>query len=101
MLKFYVYELKLTGMQEDWTDKIDPGALKPVVVVIDTVVVNDTSDNLCIGGYGKDEKYYQYDSQEAYYANDYFSQNFETHGLFVERFAVEIPLNVLEKYKVQ
>jgi len=101
MLKFYIYELKLTVMQEDWTDKVAPGALKPTVTVLDSVIVNDLSDNLCIGGYGKDDKYYQFDSHEAYYAADYFSQKFDAHGLFTEYYTVEIPTKDLEKYKAK
>lgn len=101
MLKFRIYELKLSTMQEDWSDKTDPGVLKPTIVVVDQVVVDDPSDNICIGARGKDGKYYQFDSYEAYHSYEYFQKDFDTHGLFVESYSVVIPLKDLEKYKVK
>lgn len=101
MLKFYVYELKLNAMQEDWSDKTSPGVLKPTATTVSQVVVNYPSHNLCIGGHGKDGKYYQYDSYEAYHSYGYFKKDFDTHGLWVESYPVEIPLKDLEKYKVK
>lgn len=34
---------------------------------VSTVLVDDPSDNICIGGKDSDGKYHQYDSYEAYY----------------------------------
>lgn len=101
MLKFYVYELKLTTMEEDWHDAKHPGILKPFTKIVNQVILDDPSDNLCIGGYGKDGNYYQFDSYEAFYSFEYFDENFEKHGLFVESYAVQIPYTELAKFKVE
>ena len=34
-------------------------------------IVNEPSDNLCIGGYDEKGKYHQYDSQEAYHVHEW------------------------------
>lgn len=101
MLEFYVYELKGTVFEEDWFGKITPGILKPTVKVIKTVVVDDPSDTLCINGYGKDGKHYQFDSDEAYCAASYFSREFEKHGLFIETYKVSIPNEDLIRFRVE
>lgn len=42
--------------------------------VLDEVVVDDPSDDICIGGYGNDHNYHQYDSYEAYHAYEHFKE---------------------------
>ena len=75
-LEFWVYYLTMTEMQEDWVDPVDPGCLKPVEVVKAAVVLNDPADNLCIGAYGKDGKFYQFDSYEGYHSHEFFQKDF-------------------------
>ena len=89
-LEFWVYYLTMTEMQEDWADPTDPGCLKPAEVVKATVVLNDPSDNLCIGAYGKDGKFYQFDSYEGYHSHDFFQKDFDLHGLQVKTRHVKV-----------
>lgn len=97
-LKFVVYELHGTQMKEDWTDMKDIGALKPTDVVIDRGVVSDSEDHICIGGLGKDGKYYQYDSSSAWWAAAFFEEGFDLHGLWIESYEVNIPMDVVKQY---
>lgn len=46
---FWVYELYCTELKEDWTHEI-PGTPVEVKVLRSRVVVDDPSDNVCIGG---------------------------------------------------
>jgi len=69
--KIYVYSL-LDG-QGNFTD----------------AVVNDPSDNLCIGGYDADGRYHQYDSQSAWYIYGWaekhgFHADMEEHEIIIE-----------------
>jgi hypothetical protein len=90
-IEFWVYQLKRDDMVEDWYDPIEPGKLKSTPIVVAQVVVNAPSDTICIGGYGKDGKFYQYDSYEAYHSHAYFEQNFDQHGLYTDCVKVRIP----------
>lgn len=98
-LSFWVYELHGEVIEPDWADKIDPGCMKLVRKCINRVVVDDCSDKLCIYGYGKDGKHYQYDSYEAYHSHDYFQKDFDKHGLIIECYKVEMPMSVVLQHK--
>lgn len=52
------------------------------------VVVNDLSDNGCIGGYDKNNQYQQYDSYELYHAYEWA----EKHGMKLESGSMEIDI---------
>lgn len=93
---FWVYELYCTELKEDWTHEI-PGTPAEVKVLRSRVVVDDPSDNICIGG--KDNKgcYRQFDSYEAYHVYSYFNNNPEW-GLSIESYEVQVPN--IEKFKV-
>lgn len=97
-LKFVVYELHVTLMREDWTDVNNLGALKPTDTVVDSRVVSDSEDRICIGGYGKDGKYYQFDSSSAWNVAWFFEEDFDLHGLWIESYEVKIPMGVVKKY---
>lgn len=56
---------------------------------IQVTVVNDTSDNGCIGGMGNDGKYHQYDSYELYHAYDWA----EKWGMKLERATVDLDIS--------
>lgn len=89
-LEFWIYELIGDVKFQDWTDIENPGAEKTTRTVLQRVVCNDPADKICIGAYGKDEGYYQYDSYEAYYAADYFARDFEIHGLEINMYKVSV-----------
>lgn len=59
------------------------------------VVLNDCSDNLCIGATGVDDKYYQYDSYEGYHSHGWFEEKYEQHGLRVVSKKVKVSLDNL------
>jgi hypothetical protein len=90
-LNFWVYQLLRDDMVEDWHDPINPGQLKSTPIVVAQVVVDEPADTIRIGGCGKDGKYHQYDSYEAYHSHAYFEQNFEQHGLYTICQEVFIP----------
>lgn len=90
-LNFWVYQLMRADMVEDWYDPINPGQLKSTPIVVAQVVVDDPGDRICIGGQGKDGKYYQFDSYEAYHSHSYFSDKFEQHGLYTACHEIFIP----------
>jgi hypothetical protein len=94
-LEFWVYTL--WGKKKEYNWETDCEEL--VDTDLDSVVVNDPSDNLCIGGYRLDGKYLQYDSAEAWPADSYFrgKTNNEMH---VTSTKYVIPLKDLAKYKV-
>lgn len=96
-IDFWVYSLICKELVEDWSDLENPGTLKEMPVVKTTVVVNDPADKLCIGAYGKDGKFYQFDSYEAYYASDFFDQEFDKHGLVLETKHFEVETKYLKE----
>lgn len=91
--ELWVCELLGLVVEQDWMDPKDPGKETLVEKVIHRVTCDDCSDKICIGATGKDGRYYQYDSYEAYYAEDYFKKDFDKHGLTFRMFKaiVEIP----------
>lgn len=91
-LTFYIYSLYRSDQEDDWCNLDSEGnpSKKDICILVDEVVLNECSDNLCIGGIGKDNKYYQFDSYEAYYAESYFRKNFDIHGLYIESKKVSI-----------
>jgi hypothetical protein len=94
-LEFWVYTLWGKKKEYNWdTDREDI-----VDTELDSVVVNDPSDNLCIGGYRLDGKYLQYDSYEAYHADSYFREE-TSDEMHVTGTKYIIPLKDLAKYKV-
>lgn len=92
-LEFWICELIGDYVYQDWTDIENPGAEKTIRVILSRIVCDDSSDKICIGAYGKDEKYLQYDSYEAYHAQSFFAQNFETHGLEFKMRRVSVSMN--------
>lgn len=84
-ITFWIYEL--FRFQKDGSKTLQ-----------DIVVLNDCSDNLCIGGYGNDDKYYQYDSYEGYHASGYFSDKYTEHGLKIESNRVQCDLSDIKKF---
>lgn len=88
-MEFKVYMLYKHEMQPDWSDVSDPGVLRATKTCIDKVVVNSCFDKMCIGGYGSDGKYWQFDSEEAHYSYGWFIQNFNQHGLWLESMTVK------------
>ncbi len=95
--EFWVYNIYNKEMNEDWLHEI-PGTLMEKEVLQNTVVVNDCSDNICIGCKDANGVYRQFDSYEAYYANDYFSQHPEWK-IRVEGYKVSI--DNIEQFKVK
>jgi len=91
-LSFWVYELLGEENYEDWADKSNPGTVKTHTVVLSTVVLDDCSDNLCIGGTGKDGKYYQYDSYEGWHAASFFAVDYTKHGLSINCYKAEVEM---------
>lgn len=91
-LKFWIYQLCRKDIEDDWNniDKHGNPAQIEVEKIIDEKVVNDCADNICLGGHGKDNKYYQADSYEAYHCSDYFQKKFTIHGLYVNVIHVEV-----------
>ena len=67
-------------------------------VVKARVVVNDCADKLCIGARGNDGQYWQYDSYEAYHADDYFSKRYEEHGLKIVSRHVTVSMDSLKDW---
>lgn len=99
-LEFWIYRLCKTEMVEDWSNVGEPGKPTPAIRVVNEVLVDDPSDNICIGGHGKDGKYYQFDSYEAYNSFEYFRRDFDKHGLWVESQKVSVDrsaLKIIEK----
>lgn len=95
--EFWVYNIYNTTMVEDWAHEI-PGILIEKEELQDTVVVDDCSDNICIGAYDISGKYRQFDSYEAYHASSYFAGHPEWK-IRVEGYKVSV--DNLEKYKVE
>ena len=91
-IRCYVYSLYRNQMEVDYCDVDEPLVNRKVLV--DRKIVNDCSDNICIGGYGVDHNYYQFDSYEAYHASGFFSEKQHIHGLFVESKEVEVSVNL-------
>jgi hypothetical protein len=79
-IEFWIYELWLDTTEHDWVEDKE----KAVSKLVTSKVLDDCSDNICIGGNGKDNKYYQFDSYEAYYASSYFTVEYNAHGLRIE-----------------
>lgn len=96
-LEFWIYSLYRKEFQENW-NKIDDNGnpeIKAVDVLVYERVINDPSDNLCIGGIGIDGKYYQFDSYEAYHAANWFAERESVHGLRVDSVKVSVDRNNL------
>jgi len=72
---FYVYELWFDTEHEDWST--GEMIMKPTSILVDRFVVNDSSDNLCIGSVSADGNYHQYDSYEAYHAESYYAEYYD------------------------
>lgn len=53
-----------------------------------TVVVDDPSNDGCIGGYGADGKYHQYDSYELWHAYDWAKER----GMVLESGTMEVEI---------
>jgi hypothetical protein len=100
MLKFTIYSLYRNEMQEDWSNIENPGVLVEKAVLKSRKVVDDPSDNICIGAYGTDKKYYQFDSCEAYHADGFFSKDFDKHALWIESTYYEVPDEIIQPFKV-
>ena len=94
---FCVGELSGEVEYEDWFDPENPGVVKTRNEILCRVVYSNVGDNICIGGTGKDGKYYQFDSQESWYAESFFSENFEKHGLTYKSYMVKADLTKLER----
>lgn len=86
-MKFMLYDLV----------RCNPDGTKEVV---DTVVLDQSSDDICIGGFGINGRYYQYDSYEGYNSHEFFSKHFDEHGLKVVSCSISIEREVLLKFKV-
>lgn len=97
-LGFWVCELIGDTTYQDWTDIENPGVEKTIRTVLHRIVCNDPADKICIGAYGKDEKYLQYDSYEAYHAQGFFAENFETHGLEFRMTRVAVDMNDVKEF---
>lgn len=95
-MKFMVYEIWGTDVNIDWYAPEERYVETPVC--LDRKVLDDSSDNLCIGATGADGKYHQFDSYEGYHAASYFAANPEWK-LEIRSYQVEIP--DIQKYKVQ
>ncbi len=93
--EFWVYNIYNTTMVENWL--YGSGELVEKEELQDTVVVDDCSDNICIGCKDANGIYRQFDSYESYYANDYFSKHPEWK-IRVEGYKVSV--DNIEKYKV-
>lgn len=96
-MKFMVYRLWRNTMQTSWASGYEENEVVPELV--DETVVDESSDNLCIGGFGNDGRYYQFDSHKGYHAYKYFEDSNPASGLWIESFQVNIP--DIEKYKVK
>lgn len=92
-LEFWICELIGDHVYQDWTDLKDPGVLKTERKVMQRIVVNDCADKICIGAYCRDGEYLQYDSYEAYHAQDFFARNFDSHGLEFRMTRVMVDMN--------
>ena len=95
-VKFWICELSGEVEYQDWNDLSDPGKIKTRTEVLERVVVNDSSDTLCIGAYGKNSKYLQYDSYEAYHAEGFFKSKYDEYGLEFRMYQVEADLDSLK-----
>ena len=91
-IRFYVYSLYRNQPEIDYLTVGEPLVNRKVLV--DRKVVNNCSDNICLGGYGIDDNYYQFDSYEAYYASSFFEKEHRIHGLFVESKEVEVAVDL-------
>ena len=97
-LEFWIYSLYRKDTQENW-NKIDSNgnaAIEAVDVLVDERVINDPADNLCIGATGRDGKYWQFDSYEAYHAANWFTEKQSIHGLRIDSKKVSVDRNKLE-----
>jgi hypothetical protein len=95
-MKFYLYTLTRLEKRTDWITEMD----EEVEIVVQTKVLDDCSDNLCIGYTGNDGKYWQFDSYEGWYAESFFEKEFHLHGLKVTSKQIDIPEEILRNYEV-
>jgi hypothetical protein len=95
-MKFYLYTLTRLEKKMNWVTD----AYEDTEVVVETKVLDDCSDNLCIGATGNNGKYYQFDSYEGWYAASFFEQEFHLHGLKVTSKEINIPAEILISYQV-
>ena len=95
-MKFMVYEIWGTDVNIDWSSSEE--RYIETAVCLDRKVLDDSSDNLCIGATGADGEYHQFDSYEGYYAADHFAAH-PDWKLEIRSYQVDIP--DIEKYKVQ
>jgi hypothetical protein len=89
--KVYIYELWQDDVEVDH-DYIND---KPIMgsLMKNMTFVPDPSDKICIGARGADDGYWQYDSYEAYYAEDYFRSTYDRHKLRIVSRVKEVDLS--------
>jgi hypothetical protein len=89
--KIYIYELWQDDIEvdHDWVND------KPIMgsLMVDMTFVPEPSDNICIGARDADGNYWQYDSHEAYYAEDYFRSTYDRHKLRIVSRVKEVDLS--------
>jgi hypothetical protein len=89
--KIYIYELWQDDVEVnyDWVND------KPIMGsrMVDMTFVPDPFDNICIGDRGAVGGYWQYDSHEACYAEDYFRSNYDRHKLRIVSRVKEVDLS--------
>jgi hypothetical protein len=93
-IEFWVCELFGESVYEDWNDAEEPGKEKTKPEVLSRIVCNESSDKICIGATGLDGIYHQFDSYEAYYAGEYFLENYAKHGLTFRMYKVKTNIDV-------
>lgn len=98
-IEFYICELHGEVSYEDWADKEDPGRVKNRWEVLTRTVCDDAGDTICIGAMGRDGKYWQYDSYEAWHAESFFKEHQEQHGLVFSMNKVKASISALNAIK--
>lgn len=58
---------------------------------LSTVILDDCSDNLTIGGYDDKGKYVQYDSYEGFYAHGFFAEKHPSMHLECMMIEIDVP----------
>jgi hypothetical protein len=59
-------------------------------------IANDSSENICIGGYDRNGQYQQYDSYEGYHIHSWN----EKHGFNIKTFPIPFNFNIDESLPI-
>jgi hypothetical protein len=98
-IKFWIYQLCRKDSEDDWNsiEKFGDPAKVEVEKVVDQRVISDCGDYVTLGGYGKDNKYYQFDSYPAFCSSGFFRREYEVSGLYVKSRFVEVNLKDIKE----